>query len=366
MNVPFIDLKSQYAVIKDKVAKEFNHILENTAFIGGNAVNDFERLYSEMLGVNHTISCANGTDALFIALKMCGIGRGDEVITAANTFIATSEAITQTGANVVFVDCDKDYYHINPELIEAKITKKTKAIIPVHLYGHSVDMDKIMEIAKTNNLIVIEDTAQAHFAKYKGRYCGTFGNAGTFSFYPGKNLGAYGDAGAIITNSDKLSENFNRFKSHGSLQKYDHDIEGMNSRMDALQAAVLNIKLEFINEWSEARRRNADLYLKYLSEVKGIELPKIRENTEPVWHLFVIRSNAREELMTYLHQNGIASGLHYPKALPFTKAYKYLSAKGSDYPVAYQYQSKIMSLPMFAELSEEQIKYISEKIAEFQ
>jgi len=365
MNVPFIDLKKQYEQIKDRVAKDFNHIMENTAFIGGKPVSDFESAYAKMYGVNHAISCANGTDAIYITLKMCGIGAGDEVITAANTFIATSEAISQTGAKPVFVDCDKDFYHINTDLIEEKINKNTKAIIPVHLYGHAADLDSIFEIANRHKLIVIEDTAQAHFAEYNGKLCGSMGVAGTFSFYPGKNLGAYGDAGAIITNSSGLSEKFHRFKTHGSLQKYDHDIEGMNSRMDALHAAVLNIKLDYILEWNELRRQKANYYLEKLKNINGLELPKIRPNTIPVWHLFIIRAKQREELMEFLNKNGIATGLHYPKALPYTKAYSYMNAKPEDYPISYQYQSEIVSLPIFPELTFEQIDYIASKIKEF-
>ena len=243
MNIPFVDLKAQYQSIKEEIDKAIQSVIENTAFIKGKYVQQFEEDYAEAYGVKHVVSCGNGTDALYITLKAMDIGPGDEVITTAHSWISTSETITQAGANVVFVDIDKDYYTINTNLIEEKITKKTKVIIPVHIYGQPVNMTEIMRIAKKYNLKVIEDCAQAHFAEWGNKYVGTIGDAGTFSFFPGKNLGAYGDAGCIVTNNDALAEKMRMFANHGALIKHEHQVEGINSRLDGLQAAILSVKL---------------------------------------------------------------------------------------------------------------------------
>lgn len=362
MKIPFVDLKSQYASIKEEVDAAIADVIENTAFISGSK---FEPNYKEMYGVEDCISVANGTDAIFIALKAIGVGAGDEVIVPANTWISTAETVTLAGADPVFVDCDADFYHIEIDKIEAAITPRTKAIIPVHLYGQAVDMPRIMEIAEKHNLKVIEDCAQSHLSKFDGKLTGTFGDAGTFSFYPGKNLGAYGDAGAIITNDAELGIAMRTFANHGALKKHEHTQEGINSRMDGIQAAVLNVKLNYIAEWTELRKKAASFYDKFLSDVSEIELPKRRPNADHVFHLYVIRTTRREELADFLNSKGIASGIHYPTALPFMEAYKRFNHIPEDFPNAFEQQSKIMSLPIFPELSEDKAKFVADNIKEF-
>jgi len=358
MNIPFVDLKTQYQSIKSEIDDAIQNVINDTAFIKGKHVQQFEEEYAEIYGVKHVVSCANGTDAIYITLKALDIGPGDEVITTTLSWISTSETITQAGAKVVFIDINPDYYTIDTSKIEAKITEKTKAIIPVHLYGQPSEMDTIMAIARKHNLYVIEDCAQAHFAEYRGQKVGTFGIAGTFSFYPGKNLGAYGDAGAIITNDNEFAQKARMFANHGSLKKHEHELEGINSRLDGLQAAILSVKLPYIHKWNQKRYQNALLYNKLLAGVKGITVPKIRPNVKHVFHLYVVRTPKRDELQKHLKAFGIASGIHYPTALPFLRAYDYLEHKPDDFPVAYQYQDEILSLPMFPELQNSVLKYI--------
>ena len=362
MIIPFVDLKAQYVSIKNEVDTAIQNVINETAFIKGKYVKKFEEEYADAYGVKHIISCANGTDAIYITLKALDIGPGDEVITTALSWISTSETITQTGARVVFVDIDPDYYTIDTAKIEEKITNKTKAIIPVHLYGHPANMSKIMVIAKKYNLKVVEDCAQAHFAKWQGKYVGTYGDTGTFSFFPGKNLGAYGDAGCIITNDDDLAEKMCRFSRHGALGKHDHEIEGINSRMDGLQAAILSVKLKYIHEWTELRIQHAEKYNQLLSGVDNIVTPVTYQNAKHVFHLYVIRTENRDELQNHLKENGISTGLHYPTALPYLKAYDYLKHVPDDFPVAYQYSSGILSLPMYPELNKNDILYIAKSI----
>lgn len=365
MHVPFVDLKIQYHNLKSEIDSAIRSVIEQTAFIRGKYVDEFEKAYAEKYGVKHCISCANGTDALYITLKTLGIGPGDEVITVANSWISTSETITQAGARPVFVDIEPDYFHIDPRKIEPKITKKTKAIIPVHLFGQPAKIDEIKKICEAHHLFLIEDCAQAHFATYGGQKVGTFGIAGTFSFYPGKNLGAYGDAGAIISNDDDFGLKARMFANHGSLRKHQHEIEGVNSRMDGIQAAILNVKLKYIDEWNSARHNNALKYNLLLSELPGTEPPKIRENSFHIFHLYVLRTPRRDDLANYLKSKNIETGLHYPIALPFLTAYKYLGYEPSEFPIAYKYQNEILSLPMFAELSIDQIEYVANSIKEF-
>jgi len=362
MNIPFVDLKAQYHSIKDEVDVAIQDVINETAFIKGKYVQKFEEEYAEAYGVKHVISCANGTDAIYITLKALGIGSGDEVITVANSWISTSETVTQAGARVVFVDIDPDYYTINPAKIEAKITERTKAIIPVHLYGHPANMTEITRIAKKHNLKVIEDCAQAHFATWQGEHVGTFGDAGTFSFFPGKNLGAYGDAGCIVTNNDELAEKMRRFSRHGALGKHDHEIEGINSRLDGLQAAILSVKLKYIHEWTDLRIQHAEKYNELLCGVDNIVTPVTHQNAKHVFHLYVIRSENRDELQTQTKRNGISTGIHYPTALPYLKAYNYLGHAPDDFPLSYLYTRKILSLPMFPELTNDYMKIISESI----
>jgi dTDP-4-amino-4,6-dideoxygalactose transaminase len=364
MRIPFVDLKIQYQSIKTEIDNALIKVLSDTAFIGGNHVNDFEKNFQNIYGVKHCISVANGTDSLYIIMKMLGIGSGDEVITSAYSWISSSETISQTGARPVFVDID-DYFTINVDLIESKINSKTKAILPIHIHGQSCQMDKILEIAQKYNLYVIEDCAQAHFSEFNGIKTGLMGIAGSFSFYPGKNLGAYGDAGCIITNNDELAIKCKMYARHGALKKHQHLIEGINSRLDGIQAAILNVKIPKIIEWTNSRIKNSKLYDKYLNHIKEIELPKLRNNTVHSFHLFVIKLDRRDELIDFLLKNEIETSVHYPVSLPNMVAYEYLKMDKNEFPNAIRNESKILSLPMYPELTEEQISYISQKISIF-
>src|ERR1017187_7357292 len=319
MKIPFVDLHAQYLSIKPEIDTAIAEVIAQSAYIRGPQVDAFEQAWAKMLGVKHCVSCANGTDAIYIAMRELGIKPGDEVITTAHSWISTSETITQAGGRVVFCDTHNDTFNINPALIEAKITSRTVGIIPVHLYGQPADMDAIMGIAKKHKLWVIEDCAQAHLARYKGRLVGTFGNAATFSFYPGKNLGAYGDAGGIVTNDDQLADWCATFARHGG--KGEHVMEGINSRMDGLQGAVLNVKLPHLQEWTEARRKVASRYNELLAGIGDLTTPKVAAGRDHVYHLYVIRTEKRDALKKHLADAGIATVLNYPKALPFFPAY---------------------------------------------
>jgi dTDP-4-amino-4,6-dideoxygalactose transaminase len=365
MKVPFVDLKSQYNSIKNQIDSSIKGVLESTGFIGGKYVLDFEENFSRSYNVENVISCANGTDSLYIIMKMLGIKNGDEVITVANSWISSSETITQTGAKPVFVDIDPIFYSINENLIEEKITVKTKAIIAVHLHGQMCEINKINEICKKHNLFLIEDCAQSHFSSLNQVYAGLTGIAASFSFYPGKNLGAYGDAGCIITKDKQLAEKFRMYANHGALIKHQHQMEGINSRMDGIQAAILNTKLPYIKDWTKKRQDAAKLYIKLLSNEKNILLPKVRENSVHSFHLFVIQAESRNSLKSFLHKNGIETAIHYPTPLPMLNAYKYLNHSLNDFPVSNRISTKILSLPIYPEITKEQIEYISEKIINF-
>jgi len=364
MKIEFVDLKKQYLSIKTEIDNAINNVIKESAFIKGKYVTEFEDEFAKKNGIKHCIGVGNGTDAIFIVLKMLGIGVGDEVITTAHSWIATSETISQTGAKPVFVDID-EYYLINVEKIEEKITKRTKAIIPVHLYGQPCEMDNIMAIAKKHNLYIIEDCAQAHFAEFKGQKVGTFGIASTFSFYPGKNLGAYGDAGAIITDDDELANKCRMFSNHGALVKHHHEIEGINSRLDGLQAAILSVKLKYIDKWNQKRLENAIIYNELLEEISQIRKPKIKKYSNHIFHVFCIQAVRRDELKSYLFGNGIETQIHYPQMLPFMPAYNYLMIANEDFQEAFSMQDKILSLPMYPELMRENIAFIVSTIKEF-
>ncbi len=365
MHIPLVDLKAQYQTIKPKIDETIQKVISEAAFVKGKYVADFENEFKIKYGVKHCISVANGTDAIYIVLKMLGIEKGDEVITVANTWISSSETISQTGGTPVFVDTEPDYFSINPALIEEKITSKTRAILPVHLYGQPADIIKIREICSKHCLVLIEDCAQSHFAEFENQKVGTFGMAATFSFFPGKNLGAYGDAGAIITNDDEFAEKLRRFANHGSLIKHEHTMEGINSRMDGLQAAILSVKLPYIDLWNETRLKLALYYNDRLSDIEQIQIPKIRHNVKHVFHIYCVRAKCRTELSEFLNRNGIDSSIHYPTALPNMPAYSYMNHKPSDFPVASAYQDEILSLPIYPELTHSQIDFIVEKIREF-
>ena len=366
MNIPLVDLKTQYYTIKDEIDRAISDILSKTAFIGGSYVDSFEADFARFCNAKHCIGVGNGTDALFIALKTMGIGAGDEVIVPANSFIATAEAVTQAGARVVFSDILPATFNMDPSSFESKISSKTRAVIPVHLYGQPADMDSITSIARKHGLQVIEDAAQAHGAQYKGRQIGSIGDVACFSFYPGKNLGAYGDGGAIVTSDDVLARKARMFANHGRIDKYDHELEGVNSRLDALQAAILGVKLKYLPGWTEARRQNAYIYNRHLADT-GVTNPSEIEDIQAVYHLYVIRipGNGRSDLQTFLQSKGISTGIHYPIALPNLRAYRYLEHTEKDFPEASRASREIVSLPMYPELRGEQIEYISEAVQEY-
>lgn len=361
MRVPFVDLKLQYRNIQSQIDKGIQSVINETAFISGKYATAFEEAFAQYLGVNHVIACANGTDSLEILLKAYQIGARDEVIVPANSWISTSECVTTVGAKVVFVDSHPTLYTIDVTKIEEKITPRTKAIIPVHLYGCPADMDTIMQMANKHNLIVIEDCAQAHGASYRGKTIGTIGHASSFSFYPGKNLGAYGDAGGMATNDEVIATKARMIANHGRLGKHDHGVEGRNSRMDGIQAAILSAKLPYLEHWTEARIQHAQRYLANLKQT-GLQLPQIPESTRHVFHLFVVQVSNRENLQQQLKEQGIETGIHYPIALPLLKAYAYMGHQPKDFPVASGQMDKLLSLPMYAELTADQIDFVCEKL----
>ncbi len=365
MNIPFVDLQAQYQGIKKDIDKAITDVIAETAFIGGHFVKDFERDFESLYGVKHMIGCANGTDALYILMKMLGVGPGDEVITVANSWISSSETITQTGARPVFVDVHPEYYSLDETLLEAKINSRTRGVIAVHLQGQMCDIAAIKAICDKHGLFLLEDCAQSHFSEFRGVRAGLTGVAGSFSFYPGKNLGAYGDAGGIITNSDELAEKCRMFANHGALKKPDHRIEGINSRLDTIQASILSAKLPHILEWTEARIRNAGLYDRYLKDIPQICLPRVRPESKHSFHLYMIRTPHRVELMEYLKAQGIETAVHYPVALPNLPAYRYLGHSPADFPVASRLQNEILSIPMYPELTEPMIANVAEKIRTF-
>jgi dTDP-4-amino-4,6-dideoxygalactose transaminase len=365
MKVPFLDLKIQYESIRDEIAGAMQDVLDHTAFAGGPFVEKFEKEFAAFCNCRSAVGVGSGTDALWVALLMLGVGPGDEVITVPNTFIATAEAISFTGAKPVFVDIDEKTYTINPELIASAITPRTKAIIPVHLYGQMADMDSIMEIARAKGLAVIEDACQAHGAQYKGRRAGSIGDAGCFSFYPGKNLGAYGEAGAITTNNESLAEKMRIFRDHGQAKKYYHSIVGWNGRMDGIQGAILSVKLQYLEKWNLARRENASLYSRLLKNVPGVVVPFESESARHVYHIYCVRVDNRDEMIKSLAQKNIFCGIHYPVPLHIQDAYKSLGYGKGRFPVAEKCAEQAVSLPMFAELTAEQIKTVSAEVQSF-
>ncbi len=363
MHVPFLDLKAQYKSIQPQIDAAIAGVLAETAFIAGKYAETFEKNFAKWVGTKHCIGVANGTDAIEMVLKAMGVGPGDEVIVPAHTWISTAEAVTAIGGRVVFVDTHPLYYTMDPSKIEARITKRTKVIVPVHLYGMPADMDGVLAVAKKHGLKVLEDCAQAHGATYKGRKIGTFGDAASFSFYPGKNLGAYGDAGGITTNDDGVAEMCRMIGNHGQMKKHAHKIEGRNSRLDGLQGAILDVKLKHIDLWNEQRRGAAATYGRYLKQA-GIAAPAVPDYAQHVYHLFVIQVADRDSVMKKLHDAGIESAVHYPSALHLLEAYQYLGHKEGDFPVAAAACKRIVSLPMFPELTEEMIQYTVEKLAQ--
>ena len=363
--VPFADLHAQYLSIKDGIDAAIADVIRSSAFIRGPHVQRFEEEFAAAVGAKHCVSCANGTDSLYIAMHALGVQAGDEVITTAHSWISTTETITQAGGKVVFCDSDASTYTIDPAHIEAKITPRTVGIIPVHLYGQPADMDAIMAIARKHKLWVIEDCAQAHLARYKDRLVGSFGDAASYSFYPGKNLGAMGDAGAITTNDAGLARRMAMFARHGGVTKGDHEIEGVNSRLDGLQAAVLSVKLPHLAAWTQRRQQIAGRYDELLAHVPGVTRPATAPDRAHVYHLYVIQHGKRDALAKHLNAQGIQTVISYPVALPFLPAYSRLEHRPEEFPNAYRNQSRILSIPIFAEMTQEQVFTVVANIRSF-
>lgn len=364
MTVPYLDLQLQYQNIKGDIDKAIQRVIENSSFIGGTEVHVFKEKYAKIYGADHVVPVANGTDALYIALKMFGIGPGDEVITTATSWISTSETISQTGATPVFVDID-EYYTIDVSKIEGAITSKTKAIIPVHLYGQMCDMPSIVKLAQDHGLKIIEDCAQSHFSKINGTNAGLLGDCGTFSFYPGKNLGAFGDAGAIITKNPDFAERCQMYANHGALVKHNHLIEGINSRMDGLQAAILSVKLDSILAWTGQRQKVAEHYTNRLTGLPSLETPQVRPSTEHSFHVYAVRASQRDELAKHLKKAGVSTQIHYPFAMPFMTAYDNHFQDKALFGSAKKHQEHELSLPIFPEITNSQIEYVCDCIIDF-
>jgi dTDP-4-amino-4,6-dideoxygalactose transaminase len=354
MPVPYADLGLQYQSIKDEIDGAIAAVIRDSAFIRGPYVDAFEREFAAAANVKHCVSCANGTDALYLAMAALKVKPGDEVITTAHSWISTSAMITHAGANVVFCDTDGETFTIDPAAVEAAITPRTVGIIPVHLYGQPADMDAIMAIARKHGLWVIEDCAQAHLARYKDQPVGTFGAAATYSFYPGKNLGAFGDAGAVVTEDASLAEHMTMLARHGGLVKHKHLIEGINSRLDGMQAAILSAKLKHLEAWTKARQDAAAVYDAGLNQLDGVEVPRVAADRTHVYHLYTIKHKKRDALAAYLGENGVQTAINYPTALPLLPAYSRFAYRPEQFPRAFDDQNKILSLPMFAEITREQ------------
>ena len=365
MKVPFIDMARQYSQIKEEVDLAMHEAIENSSFILGQYVKKFEEGFSRFCGTNFAVGLNSGTAAIFIALKALGIGQGDEVITTPFSFIASSSAITHAGAKPVFADIEEDTYNISPKCILDAITKKTRAIIVVHLYGQCADMDAINKIAKKYNLYVIEDACQAHGAEYNGKKAGSMGDVGCFSFYPTKNLGCLGDGGLITTNNSEVYALAKMLRDHGQSKKYEHEIIGYNERLDSIQAAVLNIKLEYLEKWNQMRRKNVQLYNKYLDGT-GVKCPVEKGYAKHVYNVYAIRAKSRLKLAEYLRSKNIETAIHYPILIPYQKAYAFLNIKQGLFPVAEGVAKDILALPIYPEIEESEIKYVAECIKEFE
>jgi dTDP-4-amino-4,6-dideoxygalactose transaminase len=401
MKVPFLDLKAQYLSMKDEIHTAIQQVLDATAFAGGPFVAQFEKEFASFCGCREGIGLGSGTEALWLCLLALGIGPGEEVITVPNSFIATAEAITLCGATPGFVDVDPRTYTLDPKKLEEYLKKRVpgagrrgqgktysgqrsagkrqlggsglqpptsnlrprpSAVIPVHLFGQPADMDPILEIAKQYNLAVIEDACQAHGALYKGRKAGSLGDAGCFSFYPGKNLGAYGEAGAAVTNDPAMAARMRIIRDHGQSKKYHHELIGWNDRMDGIQGAILSAKLQYLSAWNEARRKNAHLYTKLLGGVDGVVVPEEAPYARHIYHVYAVRVQNRDKLMSALGEKGISCGIHYPIPIHLTGAYKFLGLEKGNFPAAEKCADQFLSLPMFPELAEEQIEYVCSTI----
>ena len=362
MKVPFLDIKVQYESIKEEINDAIQQVLDSCAFAGGPFVEKFEKNFAKYCQSKYCVGVGSGTEALWLAHLALGIGPTDEVITVPNSFIATAEAISFCGATPVFVDIDEQTYTMNPHKIEAAITPKTKAIIPVHLFGQMADMDPIVQIAEAHDLFVIEDACQAHCAEYKGRAAGSIGDLGCFSFYPGKNLGAYGEAGAVVTHNKELAEKIRMLQDHGQSQKYHHEMIGWNSRMDGFQGAVLDIKLKYLDDWNAARRKIARRYDTLLSNHSQMIKPFEADYCKHVYHVYAIRVPDRDTFIASLAEKGIFCGIHYPIPMHLQNAYLSLGQSVESFPVAEICASQFVSLPIFPEMNKDQVEYVIEAI----
>jgi dTDP-4-amino-4,6-dideoxygalactose transaminase len=365
MSIQFVDLKAQYEAIRTEIDDAISAVIADSAFIGGSFLKTFEAEFARYCGVAHCVGVANGTDALGIALRTLGVGPGDEVITVANSFIATSEAIKMAGATVVFVDIDPKTYTVDVDAIEGKITSKTKAIVPVHIYGQPADMAPLITVARQHGLRVVGDAAQAHGSRYKGQPISRWADITCFSFFPAKNLGAFGDAGALVTDNEAWAVRARMLANHGRTNKYDHEFEGVNSRLDGLQAAILSVKLRHLEDWTERRRNAAYLYNSVLAG-SGVATPVEHDDVRAVYHLYIVRvpNGGRGALQEHLKAHGVHTGIHYPIALPYLRAYAHLGHTEDDFPASLKASGEILSLPLFPELTEEQIRYVAERTRE--
>src|SRR5205814_1508678 len=362
--VPFVDLGAQYRTIEGEIGEATSRVIQQSDFILGREVSLFEEEFAAFCEAKYAIGVDSGTSALELALRAYDIGPGDEVITAANSFIASALAISHAGARPILVDVDPSTYTVDVSAIEKAITPRTKAVIPVHLYGHPAHMNPIRELADKHGLVIIEDACQAHGARYKGRRAGSLGHAAAFSFYPGKNLGAYGDGGMVVTNDADIRKRLEMLRNYGQEEKYHHLTQGFNRCLDPLQAAVLRVKLKYLEKLNGARRWQAELYHRLLAGT-ALVLPSEAVGAQSVWHLYVIRTEHRDELKEYLASRGIAAGIHYPVPIHLQQAYKNLGYKRGSFPVTEQYAQRILSLPMYAELTPELIEYVSKTILTF-
>ena len=367
LGVPFLDLRAQYLSIRDEIHAAIQAVIDESAFVRGRFVREFEQAFARVQDVRHCVGVANGTDALAIALRALDIGAGDEVITAANSWVASVEAVTVAGAEAVLVDVEREYYNLDPEQIKAKITDRTRAVIPVHLYGQPASMGAIVDVARRHGIAIVEDCAQAHLSEVDGRKVGSFGRASGFSFYPGKNLGAYGDAGCITTDDDDVARFARMYANHGSSpsDKHRHQFQGVNSRLDGIQAAVLLAKLPHLERWNKERRAKAALYDRALDGIGDVAPPRVRPGSEHVYHVYCIRTVHRDALRTHLTRRGVGTSIHYPVAIPFLGAFADRGYTKEDFPVAWQHQDEILSLPIYPELTEGSIDYVVASIRQF-
>lgn len=365
MKIPFLDLKANYLSVKDEVLQEIHEVLENTGYILGPKVAAFEKAFAEAHQAGFCSAVSSGTDGNHLALWALDIKHGDEVIVPANTFIATAWGVTLCGATPVFVDCEPGTYNLDPAAIEAAITSRTKAIVAVHLYGQPADLDAIQAVADKHGIPLVEDAAQSHLAEYKGKRIGAIGKIASFSFYPGKNLGAYGEGGAVTTNDETLAEKVKLFREHGSSQKYYHKTYGHNYRMEAIQGAVLGVKMKYIAKWTEQRRAVAAKYKELMKGNNGIILPLEASYAKHVYHLFVIQTEQRDELAKHLNDAGVSTGLHYPVPLHQQECFQHLGYKQGQFPQSERIATKGLSLPMFPEMTAEQIEYVAQQVNSF-